>query len=110
MINSEVFDGDWRLLSHDPVTGAKSWWLDLGDGNAVIRTDTPVDELIDENAESYNDSLGQRFGDWTRVASIPLNVYHQHLREAHTQGDEKYVSKWLNDLDNQKFRTFRGRV
>ncbi|BCH22461.1 hypothetical protein [Mesorhizobium sp. L-8-3] len=110
MTPCDVFDGDWRLFSHDPQTGVTSWWLDLGNGTAVIRTDTPVDELLDENAEAYNDSLGRRFGDGKVVASIPLNIYHDQLAEAHRQGDRNYVKRWLNDADHQKFRKFRGNV
>lgn len=110
MTPSDITNGDWRLLSHDPQTGVTNWWLDLGNGTAVIRTDTPVDELLDDNAEAYNNSIGQRFGNGQVVASIPLNIYHEQLAEAQREGDRKFVKRWLNDADNQKFRRFRGNV
>jgi hypothetical protein len=111
MTNSDVFDGAWRLLAHDPETGVKHWWLDLGNGQAVIRTDTPVDELLEENAARYNDSADRRFGDGQIVASIPLDIYvHSGLREALLQQDRRFVSRWLNDSDHRRFRTFRGRI
>ena len=60
--------------------------------------------------KAYNDSQNKRHGDWSRIASIPLNIYHEQLAEAQSQKDEKYMSKWLNDPDNRAFRTFGGTV
>lgn len=106
---SDVYDGEWRLWSHNPVTGVKTWFLDIGD-HFVLRTDTPVDRLFQENAEDEANSTGRRWGGGQRVASIPLDVYFKHLGEAAKEGDQAYIRKWLNDSDNAKFRTFRGTV
>lgn len=104
-----VYDGDWRLFSHDPITGKKVWHLDMGT-HIIVRTDTPVDALFDQNAEDLNNSIGQRWNDGRRVASIPLDVYYKHLGEAARGGDQEYIKRWLNDSDNAKFRTFGGRL
>ncbi|CAN7494528.1 hypothetical protein LJR231_003465 [Phyllobacterium sp. LjRoot231] len=106
---SDVYEGDWRLFSHDPVTGTKKWYLDMGT-HYVIRSDTPVDELLDLNAEKLNDSTGKRFGDGQVVGSIPMDIYQSQLAEASKNGDQAYIRRWLNDSDHQKFRTFRGRL
>lgn len=108
-MTDRVYDGDWRLFSHDPETGKKVWHLDMG-SHIVVRTDTPVDALFDQNAEDLNNSIGQRWGNGRRVASIPMDVYFAHLAQARKDGDTAYIRKFLNDSDNAKFRTFAGRV
>lgn len=108
---SDIRDGDWRLMSYDHDTGVRSWMLDLGDGRIVVKTETPVDELLDHNKEQFNASQGQRFGDGKIVASIPLDIYHASgLATAVHESDHKFVSRFLNDSDHSRFRTFRGRI
>lgn len=106
---SNAPEGDWRLWDHDPVTGVTKWYLDLGTHYA-IRTDTPVDELLDLNAEKMKASNGQRFGDGQVVGSIPMDIYQSQLAQANQNGDTAYIKRWLNNSDNQKFRTFRGHI
>lgn len=108
-MTDSVYDGDWRLFRHDPITGTKVWHLDLGT-HIVVRTETPVDELFDQNAEDLNNSIGQRWNDGRRVASIPMDVFFKYLNEANQNGDQAYIKKWLNDADNAKFRTFSGKL
>jgi len=104
-----IKDGNWELLEHDHRTGRTVWvWFD-GE-KTHYRTDYPVDNILKDNATAKAEMAGQRWGDGKRVASIPLNVFHDQLAEASKQDDDKYLSKWLNDSDNAKFRTFGGRV
>ena len=105
----QVKDGDWTLVDYDPVTGRTMWRY--FDGAAThFRTDYPVQSLVDDNAALLNASQGRRFGEGQRVASIPLNLFYDKLHEAHMQGDENYISRWLNDGDNRAFRTFEGTI
>lgn len=105
----QIKDGDWTLVDHDLATGRTVWRY--FDGAAThFRTDYPVQSLIDQNAELANESQGQRFGEGQRVASIPLNIFHEQLHEAQVQGDEEYISRWLNNSDNRAFRTFEGNL
>ena len=106
----DIYDGDWRLFEHDPVTGVTKWLMELPNGDVVMRTDTPVEGVLDANQAALNASLGKRWGDGQRVASIPLAVWRKELMEAEQQQDDKYISKWLNDIDHQKLRTFGGKV
>lgn len=110
MTSEPVFDGAWRLWSHDPVTGVTKWRMETDDG-FVIRTDTPVDQLFRENNEKQVDSLNRRWGDGQVVASIPLDVFERSgLLDAQAQGDSKFMKRFLNDSDNAKFRTRQGKV
>ena len=107
-----IKDGDWELVTWDPVTRKSTWKLEQ-DGKITFRTDQPVDQLIADNTAVRNASAGNAFGDYTKVASIPLNVLWDDnigLMKAHNQGDDKYVSRWLNDSDNRAWRTFEGNV
>lgn len=110
-----IKDGDWILMSADPVSGKSTWMLPDGDGrgNPVIRTSYPVDALLAENTAVRNEARKAWTGDYHRIASIPLNkVFDQNLglNEAFMQGDDKYTSRWLNDPDNRAWRTKEGRV
>ena len=104
-----IRDGDWRLLSWDPVTGRTVWSLSTGD-RTVIRTDYPVDGLIRSNTDARNAAQPGWKGDWHRVASVPLNIYHEQLAEAERQGDDAHVRRWLNNSDNRAWRTKEGSV
>lgn len=102
---------DARLLDYDEVTGVTRWWMDLGDGRAAVCTQTPLDDLFDLNAEQMAASLHKQWGDGQVAARIPLDVYYgSGYAKAREQGDEAWCKRFLNDSDNAKFRTFRGRL
>jgi hypothetical protein len=106
-----IRDGEWTLFEHDPATGRSVWWMVDEDGVSVFRIDTPVDQVLEANAEAMKASDGKPFGEWARVASVPLQLLHSSgLNEAQTQGDDKWLSRWLNDSDNRAFRTKAGIV
>ena len=105
-------DGDWDLFDWDPVTGRTVWHMFDGESD-IFKTELPVENVCNVNQQFLNDSLNARWGDGKRVASIPLNVWHDEnlgLDKAHIEGDDNYLSRWLNDGDNAAFRTFPGRV
>lgn len=104
-----ITDGNWELFSHDEKMGRTVWRY--FDGQAThYRTDQRVDKILQDNAAAKSDMSGKAWGGGQRVASIPLNVYFDKLAEATRQGDQNYISKWLNDSENAAFRTFEGRV
>jgi hypothetical protein len=104
-------DDGWRMVSHDPHLGRTIWhYQDPVTGANTWRTEQDVDKAVKENAEERNSTAGQKFGDWRRIASIPLNMWYDKLDQAHREGDEEYVKRWLNDGDNRAFRTFEGKA
>ena len=51
--------------------------------------------------------------DWfdpARDRAVPVKLFWDQLAEASREGEEKYVSRWLNDSDNRAWRTKSGRV
>ena len=109
-VSRTIRDGDWELLKWDPVTGKTVWILEDGD-KIHTRTDYPVAKTLEQNAEARNNTPDGWRGDWHRVASLPMNLLFDDnlgLMEAHAQGDDRYVRRWLNDGDNIGFRTKEG--
>lgn len=105
-----VRDGDWTLFDADIKLGRYVWSRENGDGTTTYRTDYSVQPTIDHNTAFRNMLDPGWKGDWHKVASVPLNVFHDQLAEATRQDDQAYVSKWLNDRDNRAWRTKEGRV
>lgn len=64
----------------------------------------PVTEL---NKARSNAVAGNWRGDMHLVASIPMPLYMELQKKGITQ-DPKRFSEWLNERDNQLFRTKRG--
>ena len=103
--------GNWFLLKHDPDTQTVVAGQLQEDGRMLVRTVQNVDKILEANAEAEKATMGVRFPDWTRVASVPLRMIEKtNLDVAVSMGDKKYVSKILNDSDFNKVRTSRGKV
>ena len=108
--DSFVRDGDWSLISHDPLTGRQVWVYEDEQFFHVRTTYPLIDELIDHNAAIRNETAGQRWGEGKLVASIPEHIYYREIAPARRDGDESYIKRWLNDADHRAFRTFDGKV
>ncbi len=109
-MEQEVWDGAWKLMEHDLATG-RSVWMTVQDDQYVFRVDMPLDDIFTANNDAVIDTNGRRFGDYNRVASIPHHlVYQNGVNDALEQGDSRWLSRFLNDGDNRKFRTSRGSV
>lgn len=104
----EIFDGPWKLFAYDQETGRQIWsqWID---GKITFRIVTPVDHIIEANKADLNGDHPHRFGDYVRIAAVPLQHYHQTgLAEAMAQHDDRFVSRFINDGDNAAWRTREG--
>lgn len=104
---------DWRLLDDDPVLGIRRWFAYDSDRDEThIKTQHyHTGRLLDQNGQEKASTSGEKFGEFRKVASIPLNVYYDSgYAEAKQQGDSKWIKRFLNDADNGKFRTFGGQV
>lgn len=112
---SDIRDGNWTLFSHDAEMGRTIWETQATDrrGNpiTVYRIDYDVTNLLNENLEEYNNAQRGWKGDWHKVASVPHNILHgSGFEKAMEQRDDKWVKRWLNDLDNKKWRTKPGTI
>jgi len=105
-----IRDGEWNLFDYDFQSGRSIWHYFDGEKD-VFRVDYPVDNIIHQNQEIRNSAAKAWTGDWHRVASIPLNVaYDKELVRAHSEGDDKFVKRFLNDSDNRAWRTKEGNL
>lgn len=105
-----IRDGDWTLFDYDPKLKRQVWVRTNPDGSQTFRTDYEVQPTIDANTAMRNMASDGWKGDWHKIASIPLNVFHDQLAEASRQDDQRYISKWLNDSDNRAWRSKSGAV
>ena len=108
-------ENGWFLFDHDHKLGRTVWALEERDSSGKLiathfRTDYRVDPTIDQNTAQRNLAQSGWKGDWHHIGSVPLNIFHDQLAEATRQGDDRYLSKWLNDSDNRAWRTKDGTV
>ena len=102
--------GNKKVFSHDPMTGITKYWHDNQDGTVTIESDQDVSEILKANqANRSSFEKGDRWGEMSRVASIPLTVYYD-LKQKGILDDQAAMKKWLNDPDNELFRTRKGKV
>lgn len=103
---------NWLLFDDDREIGRKVWlgYDETGKFRAA-HVEQEIDAVLEANSAAEKASHGQRFGDYNRVASVPLTLFEKTgLGEAIDGRDQRYISKVLNDSDFAKLRTSRGRV
>lgn len=102
---------DTRLFDRDDFNGlTRLFHFDNDTEQATIETITDVEPLLEQNKlfQRCEDS-DKPWGDMKRVAQIPMSLYFT-LKEQGIVDDPKRMKKWLNDRDNQLFRTRPGVV
>lgn len=98
-----------RLLNDDALAGIKTYYdYDEHTDEAIITKEQDVSAIIDQNKREFN-AAPERWGEWTKVGTIPLSVYYELERQGITK-DQERMKKWLNDPDNRYFRTRPGTV
>ncbi len=104
-----VYDGKgYHLFGRDVETLTRVWCKHQ-DGGLVFRVDQDVTAIVDTNTAVRNETQAKGFGDWVRVASIPLTMLETSgLSAAKANGDDRFIRRWLNDGDNRAFRTHEG--
>ncbi len=103
--------GDWVFFDADPATGTTIWMRMEADEKIRFRIEQQVDPILTANVAAEKLSHGRRLPEWNRFASVPLRmVENTGLDLAVSMRDQRYIAKILNDGDNQKFRTSRGRL
>jgi len=88
----------------------RTWHYNDATDEATIQTQQDVTDVIEENKNEFN-QIDERakWGELTKVASIPLSLYYQ-LKAEGKLDDQAYMKRWLNDPDNRHFRTRPGEV
>lgn len=99
-----------RIISDDSdSTGiVTSFDYDADTDEAIISKEQDVTSIIEANKQEFNNAP-ERWGEWTKVGSIPLSVYYELERKGILH-DQKALAKWLNDPDNRAFRTRPGTI
>lgn len=99
-----------RIISDDSAsTGiVTKFHYDADKDEAVIQKTQDVSSIIEANKVEFN-AAPERFGEFTKVGSIPLSVYYELERKG-ILNDQKAMAKWLNDPDNRAFRTRPGTI
>lgn len=86
-----------------------------GEGGLIIETSQNVTDVIEKNKAEYAATDPRaRWGEWNKVASIPLVCFQELNEKGICRGfsviDQKRMKAWLNDPDNRFFRTRPGRL
>ena len=97
-----------QIISDDSATTGivTSFQYDADTDEAIISKEQDVSAIIEANKAEFNDAP-DRWGEWTKVGSIPLSVYYELERKGILH-DQKALAAWLNDPDNRAFRTRGG--
>ncbi|HET7111733.1 MAG TPA: hypothetical protein VFI41_12750 [Gemmatimonadales bacterium] len=104
-----------RPFGFDPVTGKReTFFYDELTGDFHIKTEQDIEPVLEHANDMRKLHRGAGGGKWgdgqIRVASVPLSVYHEQLVKTGKIRDKKEIKKWLNQAENQVFRTRPGRV
>jgi hypothetical protein len=101
-----------RVLSNDPETGIQELFYYDPDTDQmaieVVQDVTPILE-VSKALFAQTDARAGWKGDLHRVAQIPLVLFYE-LKKKGLTIDRKAMKRWLNDRDNEAFRTRPGRV
>ena len=104
----ETVDGEVRTAISD------------GNGGLIIKGETDLTDFIDHTKAQFNDNPGKTgwsdmpFDPKNKIASLPLAIINDLNAKGIMRGyfivDQAAMKKWLNDADNQVFRTRGGEV
>lgn len=99
-----------RDFSFDPLTGVKTVFHDTEDGGFILEKKQDISGILEHNLQQQNAQTSvDRWGDGRKVASIPMSIYADWIATGKAN-DPNFVKRWLNDPENSKFRTFKGKV
>lgn len=105
----DIHGGNWELYENTPEY--RRWRMEIEPGKFIVRTDFLAhDDLIQTNQDSFNGSIGKRWGDGQVAARIPMNVFFQKLAPHIKSGDKEHLKWFLNRDEAKPWRTFKGHV
>lgn len=108
-----------QYLDHDPVSGI-SHWVDTDEetGITTYGADQETAPILEVNRAEYNADHG-RWGEWTKVASIPMVLFADLMAQGIVDADgtvrdqdeaRKRLRAVLNDSEYRKLRTRPGSI
>lgn len=100
-----------RFLDYDPFLGITEYHYYDPDTDTCMIEQVQDTSLIVENNNAQRNLTDRntRWGEMTKVASIPMNVWADLNAKGITK-DKTAFRRWLNDPDNRFFRTREGVV
>lgn len=90
--------------------------IDTAEDKLVLRHEQDVSSILDANKRAQADSIGTKFGDFAKVASIPFAVVLEWKQKyginvmAPSPEDKIRMVALLNDPDYAYLRTRGGRL
>jgi hypothetical protein len=104
-----------RLLNETPEQAIRRVFHEHAENEFAIETVQDVTQIVEENRENYKLRGGERWKYFqNHVAQIPTSIYYDLIRRGIIDEKEdpemKRLMKWLDDPDNQAFRTRPGRL
>lgn len=104
-----------KLVSVDQSAKKFTEAAEDGEGGLIIRTSQDVTDIVEQNKAQYNaSSVHDKWGDLTKVASLPFTIIDTLNRRGIMRGfaviNEKEFRMFLNDPENRFFRTRPGKV
>ena len=102
---------DNKIFDVNPDLGiTRTWHYNDETDEATIQTQQDVTAIVEENKNEFNQvDERAKWGEFSRVASIPLSLYYELKKEGKLE-DQAYMKRWLNDPENRHFRTRPGQV
>ena len=102
---------DNKIFDVNPDLGiTRTWHYNDETDEATIQTQQDVTAIVEENKNEFNQvDERAKWGEFSRVASIPLSLYYELKKEGKLE-DQAYMKRWLNDPENRHFRTRPGKV
>ncbi len=102
---------DSRIISTNATIGQVQKMHFHEDGGITLETQQDVSAIVEANKAAYNqvDERANWKGDMHRVGSVPMSIYYD-LKRRGILDDQAALKRWLNDPENQVFRTRPGRV
>lgn len=104
----DVVDGEVRTVHSD------------GEGGIIIHSQTDLTDFVEHTKAQFNENSGKT--GWSgelldkrnKIASLPLAIINDLNAKGIMQGfhivDQKALKSWLNNSENQVFRTRGGEV
>jgi len=75
----------------------------------IIRESQDVSAILKDNRRLRNEEDGKPFGEWKRIAQIPLIIVNDLMKKG-IWGDKIRLKKWLNKTEFKHLRTKNGQI